>query len=267
MKILKSLSVPPKRDGTADHISLLPVPLRGIPREPTMMVAAAAPAKSLSRLSNRKQRGEVCINEMSETLPRPFDRETFRAGELGGFGYNGEANPKPRRRENKRRPQLERSERVDGPKGRGSVLLNQEQGAALLGTVLAVILILLAVGLSMVSSGLFEGFMSQAQGDSRDAFTGAQSGIKDAMLRVARSKAFTNTGYFIPAGCSLNGTTVCTKVVVEKDTASTCSQTISSGQDCLIATGTLGSRTRKIEAILSVDATNGKISQVSWKEL
>lgn len=149
----------------------------------------------------------------------------------------------------------------------GLVNLVDEKGAAMLATVLAVILILLAVGLSMISSGIFEGFMSQTQRDSREAFSAAQSGIQDAMLRVARNKNFSHAGYFIPAGCTLNGAAACVRVVVEKDAASACSQTISAGQDCLIATGTIENTTRKSEVILSVNATNGTINQVSWKEL
>lgn len=142
-----------------------------------------------------------------------------------------------------------------------------ERGAALLATTLAVIIILLAMGLSMTSSGLFEGLMSKAQSDSREAFAAGQSGIKDAYLRIARNKGFSSAGYYIPTGCTQNGITLCTKVIVEKDTASVCSQSISAGQDCLIAAGTLNSTTRTIEVILNVDATNGKITQVSWKEI
>lgn len=142
-----------------------------------------------------------------------------------------------------------------------------ERGAALLGTTLAVLLILLAMGLSMTSSGLFESFMSQTQSSSRDAFAAAQSGVKDSYLRIARNKNFSSAGYYIPTGCTLNSSSICTRMVVEKDTASSCSQTISAGQDCLIATGTLSGTTRKIEVILNVNATNGKIGQVSWKEI
>lgn len=142
-----------------------------------------------------------------------------------------------------------------------------ERGAALLATTLAVIIILLAMGLSMTSSGLFESFMSQAQGDSREAFAAAQGGVKDAHLRIARNKNFSSVGYYIPTGCTMNSGTLCTKVIVEKDTASSCSQSISAGQDCVIAAGTFNNTTRTIEVILNVNATNGKITQVSWKEI
>ncbi|MBI5913000.1 hypothetical protein HY839_01000 [Candidatus Azambacteria bacterium] len=145
-----------------------------------------------------------------------------------------------------------------------------ERGAALLATTLAVIIILLAMGLSMTSSGLFEGLMSQAQSDSREAFAAAQSGVKDAYLRIARNKGFSSAGYYIPSdpsNCTLNSSSLCTKVIVEKDTAASCSQSISAGQDCLIVAGTLKNTTRTIEVILNVNTTNGKISEVLWKEI
>lgn len=146
-------------------------------------------------------------------------------------------------------------------------LNKSERGAALLATTLAIIVILLTMGVSMVSTGMFEGFIAQTQGNAAEAFNGAQSGAQDAQLRIARDKNFTSAGYLIPSGCTLNGTVLCTRVIVEKDTASVCSQSISTGQDCVIATGTFSDTTRKLEVILSVDSTNGKISQVSWKEL
>jgi len=127
-------------------------------------------------------------------------------------------------------------------------------------------LILVAVGASMISSGLFEGFLADAQAGSQEAYSGAQSGVKDAMLRLARNKNFTSSGYFVPAGCTLNSDTVCTKVVVE-NTQSSCSQTVSANQDCVISAGTLSSRTRTIEVLLNVNPANGKITQVSWGEI
>jgi len=141
-----------------------------------------------------------------------------------------------------------------------------EQGAALLATTLAVMLILIAVGASMVSSGLFEGFLSDTQADALEAYVAAESGVSDARLRNARDKTFTSAGYFIPLGCTLNGATACTKVVVETS-QSVCSQSIGANEACVISIGTTESRTRTIEVILSVDPDNGKIMQVSWKEL
>ena len=45
---------------------------------------------------------------------------------------------------------------------------------ALLATVVVVLLVLVTVGLSMISSGIFEGFMSESQSVSEEAYTAAE---------------------------------------------------------------------------------------------
>lgn len=145
-----------------------------------------------------------------------------------------------------------------------------EKGAALLATVVVTILIIIALGLSMTSSGIFEGSITETQRQSLDAYFAAQAGVKDALVRIARNKNYSSTGYFIPSdpsNCALNSATLCTKVFVDKDAQSACSQSISSGQDCVVAIGTLDTATKKIEVILNVNPANGKITRVSWKEL
>lgn len=139
---------------------------------------------------------------------------------------------------------------------------------ALLATVVVVLLVLVAVGLSMISSGIFEGFMSESQSVSNEAYISAESGVKDALMRLARNKGYSSSGYYLPAGCTLNGASACARVIVEiYGATSACSQSISSGQDCVIATGTLGGKTRKIETILNVNAANGKITTASRREI
>lgn len=144
---------------------------------------------------------------------------------------------------------------------------HKENGMALLSATIIILLVLLTVGLSMVSSGLFEGSISETQRSSEDAFSAAQSGVKDAQMQIARDKNFSSAAYYLPSGCTLNGNSLCAKIVVEKDTASACSQTISAGQDCIIVTGTSGARTRKLQVILNVNAQNGKIGTSTTSEL
>src|SRR3989338_11027589 len=84
---------------------------------------------------------------------------------------------------------------------------NSESGMALLATVVAVLLILVAVGLSMISLGIFEGFMAESQRAWDEAYAAAQSGAKDAMMRVARNKNFAFAGYNLsgdPSYCGFN---------------------------------------------------------------
>lgn len=141
-----------------------------------------------------------------------------------------------------------------------------QSGMALLATVLIILLIMIAVGLSMVSTGMINGFTSDAHRESEAAYFAAQAGTKDALMRLARNKSFTSSGYFLPNGCTLNNPSVCVKIMVE-NTQSACSQTIGANQNCVIATGTLNNKTRKIETILNVNAINGKITTVSQKEI
>src|SRR3989344_2560525 len=81
-----------------------------------------------------------------------------------------------------------------------SYKLKADEGMALLATVVVELLILVAVGLSMISLGIFEGFMAESQRASHEVYAAAQSAAKDAMMRIARNKNFaTGTGYFIPS--------------------------------------------------------------------
>ncbi len=148
-----------------------------------------------------------------------------------------------------------------------SYKLKAEDGMALLSASVIILLILLTMGLSMVSSGLFESTISETQRSSEEALSQAQSGVKDALMQIARNKNFSNSAYYIPAGCTLNGSSPCAKIIVEKDVASVCAQAISAGQDCIIATGTSGSRTRKLQVVLNVNAQNGKIGTGTTTEL
>src|SRR3989344_5317240 len=92
---------------------------------------------------------------------------------------------------------------------------SHESGMAMLATVLILMLIMVAVGLSMISSGLFEGVMSENERQSQEAHLAATGGAKDAMMRIARNKNFaTSTGYFIPSDpsdCSLYDSTACNR--------------------------------------------------------
>src|SRR3989344_542363 len=145
--------------------------------------------------------------------------------------------------------------------------VSREQGMALLSAAVIVLLLLVAIGLSMLSSGIFEGSIAETQRAGQDALSAAQSGVKDALIKLARDKSFTSTsGYFLPAGCTLNGTTACAKVIVETS-QSACSQAIGANQDCIVSRGTINNAKRKLEVILSVDPDSGKITTVSTKEL
>ncbi len=146
-------------------------------------------------------------------------------------------------------------------------LMKLDAGFTLLAASVIVLLLLTSIGLSLVSAGLFEGLMSESGRSSQGALNAAQSGVKDALVRIARNKSFASAGYFLPSACTLNTASVCARIIVEKDAASVCSQAIASGQNCIISTGTVFAVTRVVETILNVNAQNGKITVVTTKEL
>lgn len=151
-----------------------------------------------------------------------------------------------------------------------SYTLKADQGISAIVSAIVMLLLIITIGFSIASSGLLEGFISEAQRQSQEAYFAAETGAKDAIMKIARNKNFSSAGYYFPSypsDCSLNSSSLCTLVIVEKDAASSCSQGISSGQHCIIATGTYDNKARTIEVILNVNPTNGKITQASWKEI
>lgn len=150
--------------------------------------------------------------------------------------------------------------------------IRAERGIAAITSILIIIILTLLISLAASTSGITEGVVSKYQYQAGQAYAGAESGAQDAMIRIARNKKYYTTDippgyYLIPSGCSLNTSSRCVKIIVEKDAQSTCSQAISSGQDCVISTGTLEGKSKTVEVILNVNATSGKLEIVKWTEI
>lgn len=142
-----------------------------------------------------------------------------------------------------------------------------QSGIAAITSILVIIILTLLISLAASTSGIAEGVVSKYQYQAGQAYAAAESGAQDAMIRIARNKNYSSAAYYIPSGCNLNTSLKCTKVIVEKDPQSLCSQVISSGQDCIISTGTLENKSKTVEVILNVNTTSGKIEIVTWKEI
>lgn len=132
------------------------------------------------------------------------------------------------------------------------------KGAMALSSILALSLILLAVGLAMALSGFVQDNIVYNQGKAAVAFYIAEAGAKDAMQKVVRNKSYENaSGYVLVL---TNGSAT---VVVNKNTPIV-------NQTEILSTGVAGSNTKKIRVILNTDTDNdgnGKISVFSWKEV
>lgn len=142
-----------------------------------------------------------------------------------------------------------------------------ERGAMALGSILALAVILLAVGLAMSFSGFIQSDISSNQDKASIAFYAAEAGVKDAMQKVARKKnyntdALLGSKYDLAVGNGSAAITVCNSNIVCPD--------ISSGQTKILSTGMAQNNTKKIKVILNTDAANdgsGKVSIVSWEEM
>ena len=146
-------------------------------------------------------------------------------------------------------------------------MIHNSRGIAAITSILIIVILTLLISLAASTSGITEGVVSKYQYQAGQAYAAAESGAQDAMIRIARNKNYSSAGYYIPSGCSLNTSSKCVKVIVEKDVQSVCSQTISAGQDCVISTGTLANKSKTVEVILNVNATSGKLEIVTWNEI
>lgn len=131
-----------------------------------------------------------------------------------------------------------------------------EKGAMALSSVLALSLILLALGLAMSFSGFVQSDITYNQDKAAVAFYAAEAGAKDALEKVVRNKNYSNTGYTLSlADGSAN-------IVVNKDI-------LAPERTEILSTGASGANTKKIRVVLNTNANNdgnGKITIESWEE-
>ncbi|MBI4991747.1 MAG: hypothetical protein HZB99_00825 [Candidatus Harrisonbacteria bacterium] len=91
------------------------------------------------------------------------------------------------------------------------------------------------------------------------ALFAARSGIQDALIRVVRDKNFTSSSYTLPVGNYSVEVSVC------KDLPEPIC--VGDGKHKITAVGTAENRSRKLEAIVSVDSATGEARLQSLKEV
>lgn len=125
-----------------------------------------------------------------------------------------------------------------------------QKGIIDLSTIIIISLIILAIGLSLLSGGFLQNLIGVTSVKSQEAFYLSDSGTQDALIKVARNKNFTNTGYspnITDSGETLN------IVVSGSDT-----KTIQSSSD-------IQNRNRNIQMNISLNS-DGQITSYSWQE-
>lgn len=142
----------------------------------------------------------------------------------------------------------------------------KERGAASLPIVMALLILIIVVGLGITSLGLTEGLISAGQNQSSKALAYAETGVKDALQRLARNKNYSCASAdcysmeFITNGCATNE--ACVRVSVSANAGS--------GADPKIITskGRTKSNVRQIKVWMEFDSSlNGEIASTTWQEI
>src|SRR3990170_8345911 len=124
-----------------------------------------------------------------------------------------------------------------------------QRGVALLPVILVLFGLVMVVGVAIAGISVSENTISSTKDASDEALAIAESGIQDALMKLARDKDFTSAGYNL----SVSGGTA--TIIVP-----------SGSPKDITSSGTLNNKTRKIQLTVNADA-NGKITQSGWTEV
>lgn len=141
-----------------------------------------------------------------------------------------------------------------------------EQGLATIPTVIALTILVLAVGIGITSLSLSESFVTLGQDYSTKALFYAEAGAKDALVKIARKKDYSCTAAncysinMVTDGCSTNEG--CARVSVSAGVGSAGDPKI------VTSTGQVKSSTRTVRVTIILDTSlHGEIATASWQEL
>lgn len=140
------------------------------------------------------------------------------------------------------------------------------RGVATLPTVLALGILILAIGIGIMATSLTESFISAGSKNSAQALRYAEAGAHDALIKIARKKNYscaTTDCYtidFVPNGCTTND--ACARVAISTNAGT-------SGDPKIITSkGQAKSSVRILQVSVVLDTSaNGEISSATWQEL
>lgn len=131
----------------------------------------------------------------------------------------------------------------------------KEKGMTMLPLVLVVGTVMIEFGIALTFVIYMSNLSSYGNRLSEEAFLAARSGVNDAILKLIRDKDFSTTGYSLTVG--IRGSSM---VVVENGQPN-------SDQARITSTGTVLTRQKKIQAIVSIDSNTSLINLVSMEEI
>lgn len=129
--------------------------------------------------------------------------------------------------------------------------VSNQRGVALLPMILVLFGLVAVVGIAIAGISVSESTISSTKDASDEALVIAESGIQDALMKLSRDKAFTSAGGYNLSVSGGTATIVVPSGVFPKN---------------ITSSGTLNSKTRKIQLTVNADA-NGKITQSAWTEV
>lgn len=140
------------------------------------------------------------------------------------------------------------------------------RGVATLPTVIALGMLILAIGIGITATSLTESFISAGSKNSAQALRYAEAGARDALIKIARKKNYSCTSAdcytveFAPNGCTTNN--ACARIVVSSGTGALGDPKV------VTSKGQAKSSTRTLQVSVLFDASlHGEISSATWQEL
>lgn len=133
-------------------------------------------------------------------------------------------------------------------------IIYEYKGLVMLPTIIILSLVVLAIGASMTISGFIESLMSKATIETQESFYLADSGIEDALLRIAYpDDFFTSSGDWFLFESEVNpGPSI--NVSGTGDTRT------------IISSVTDGKYKKTIETTVTLDEESGGITGIIWEE-
>lgn len=153
-----------------------------------------------------------------------------------------------------------------GAKARLLDAKRSEAGVASVPILLVLLLLTVAIGVEITSIVVTQSLISKGQNVSSQAFRYAETGGRDALIRIARDKTYTcastdcYTIEFVMDGCTNNNG--CARVEVSADPGTSMNPKI------IISEGQVGGAVRRVQIDVVYDGSgDGRIVSTTWKEL
>lgn len=147
--------------------------------------------------------------------------------------------------------------------------ISKKRGIATLLTVIVIGMMALAVVVSITSVALNELLISQGQAQSANALFYAESGARDALVRIVRDKNYTCSTTdcysidYVTNGCANN--TNCAKVSVSANVGTTPNLS-----KIITSKGIMKASTRTVQVTVILDgglADQGQVTSTTWTEI